>query len=149
MSVKPALSKRLEEVGRTAAISLGKRPLSKPLPPKKEKEEPVSIDSLVSRGVAMEVKALVEESMEYKDTIDAAEKKRAKCTKRLKELVEKNGLESALVNDFKLLYFNAPRSSLDRDLLLMLNVSPKIIQEATVTRDVYTLKITKRGDVED
>ncbi len=117
---------------------------SSPAPPPSKEEEAVPqlnelIDSLKERRAFTNmVGAYLEFSEDYKRA-DAGKKR---LSTDMKKIVGSYGISKVMVDGNLVNYFNAPRSTIERDLLLAAGVSPKIIIECTKVTPAYTLRIT-------
>ncbi len=76
------------------------------------------------------------------------EKERNKLTPKIKAALGEHGIGKAFCGDWRVSYFNTPRESLSTQLLLEHGISPATIKACTVTKDVYTLRISPRSEPE-
>jgi hypothetical protein len=81
--------------------------------------------------------------------MSAMKKEREKITDAIKPLMGKLKLAKASWGDYRLSYFNTPRSTLDKALLLSHGVQPNVITACTVVKDSYTLRISRGGEEEE
>ncbi len=77
------------------------------------------------------------------------EKERDKLTPEIKAILGEYQIGKCLCGEYRVAYFNVPRTSLSKELLLENGVPPAVIAACTVTKDVYTLKITPQGEKEE
>lgn len=89
-------------------------------------------------------------TLEYKALsadIDKKEKSKKDISTKLKDILGRNSLDTLQVNEYKLKYFNVPRSTIKADRLLAAGVQESVIVAATVTTDSYQLRVTPlKGD---
>ncbi len=78
----------------------------------------------------------------------ALEKERKALTPKIKDILGQYGIGKAFCGEWRIGYHNAPRTTLSAILLLEHGVSPQVISACTVTKDVYTLRITPRSEPE-
>lgn len=74
---------------------------------------------------------------------------RRPITEQLKNLCVKYDIERALCNDVKVSYYDAPRSTISKELLLAQGVAPAVIAACTVVKSALTLRITPVGQDEE
>ena len=145
MKTKPSLDARIkEQVGKSSTASMV--PDYTPPPPPAEEEVIPDIRELVdSAADRLRIVQLVEQSAAWGQQEKEAAKARKPITELIKKLAGKYGISKAMCGEYRLNYYNSPRSTLSRELLLSAGVSPKTLDACTTVKDSYTLRISVNG----
>lgn len=117
-------------------------------PPKQEEKAPDLRELIADNRDYLTLRRLIEEDLPWKDQEAEAKKQRKVIETKIKALMGKHKVGSALMDDIPISYFSSPRSSLDKGLLLSNGVSPQVILASMKTKVTYTLRIGK-GKTED
>lgn len=92
---------------------------------------------------------LCAQHVEWNQAEKVARDAKKPITAKIKEILARNKATKLMVGDIRASYYNAPRSSLSRDLLLANGVTPAVIAKSTVTKDAYSLRLTLAGETEE
>lgn len=140
------LDARLKEsVGKTTAPSM--IPDYTPPPPPKEEEIIPDIRELVDSSVdRLRLLQLVQNQAAWGLQEKEAKGHRKPLTEAIKKILGAYSIGKAMCDGVLINYYNAPRSTLSREMLLSHGVSSKILDDCTVTKDAYTLRISQPGE---
>lgn len=119
-----------------------------PPPVKTEERIPDLREVIASPVERLKMARLVEqigELNEQERKIKAAKKPLVLAAKKL---AGQHQIGKAQVGEYRLSYYNSPRTRLDEFTLMKNGVSPKVIANSKITKDSYSLKITKQGEDE-
>lgn len=134
-------SRMQSAVGKAPAPSMIPTPYMPPPPPKEEEQIPDLRELVDDDADATFLANLVEQADAWRKQEAEAKKARKPLTERIKKLLGEYGIGKMMVGEIRVAYFNCPRSSISKELLLSQGVSPKVIAAATVIKDAYTLRI--------
>ena len=127
-------------------------------PPPKEVEAPPQLEDLdIVPADRVRLSHLVRESAEWGQQEKEAKKARKPITEQIKTILGAYKIGRVLVCGLWVNYYNAPRTTLDKGLLmtnlLEAGILPakatKILEMSTVTKDSYTLRIRVPGESDD
>ena len=119
-------------------------------PPAKEAEIIPDVRELIDDVKTRNLLAkLVTQSIDWQQTEKEAKKAREPITTQIKKILGDYEVGKAVCNGYRLNYFNSPRSSISKELLLSNGVSPAIITKCTTTSNSYTLRITAPGEEDE
>lgn len=144
---KQSLADRLKSVSKSASVSMVPEKIAPP--PKKEEELPDIRELVTSSADRLKILRLSEEITELGETERAAGKAKAPLVAQLKKLLGDYEVGRAAVGEFRLAYYNCPRHTLSKEKLLENGVRPAVIEASTVHKDVFTLKVSRKGEEED
>lgn len=114
--------------------------------------EPPSIDELgVPLTVRMELKRKVEKHVALGKAIKQASKEREAIGDEIRPLLlehvgEMDEYPKVMIAGEPVSRYMSTRTSLSKDILLSLGVSPAVIKKATVTKNITNLRIGGKGD---
>lgn len=114
-----------------------------PAPPPLPDKLPDMTQLITDAKQRLTVARMIARHEELGAMMSAAKKERDKLTDAIKPLMGKLKLGRASWGEYRLCYFNTPRSTLDKDELLNHGVQPSVIAACTKVKDSYTLRITK------
>ena len=124
------------------ATNISMVPEHKVAPPPPKGEEFPDVSTLISDN---EERGTLEALVAEYSRLGAIEKQAADQKKplnsRIKDLIGSYGIARATVCDMHLSYFNAPRRTISRELLLEHGIKPSIIEACTEVKDSFTLRI--------
>jgi len=121
-----------------------------PPPPPKEEEVIPDVRELVDNAAdRLKIVQLVELSATWGAQEKEAKKARAPITESLKKIIGRYGISKAMCGDYRINYYNAPRKTLSREMLLSAGVSPKVLDSCTIEKDSYTLRVSAAGDEDE
>lgn len=150
--------KELEKIRAASAPSMIPAPRDIPAPPPKTEEVVPDIATIVTdRKARLEIARLVERHGELGKELTPLNKERKGLTEKIKRLAGTFGLGKAMCGEWRINYYDSPKTSLDKKALIQSlldqgvqpSVAQKAISDATTTKPSYTLKITKGGAEED
>ncbi len=119
-------------------------------PPAAEKGTIPDIRELISAApLRLKLVRLTEEMGTLGEEEARIRKARTKLGDQIKKILGENKVGRAVVGDFQVNYFNAPRETLSVDKLLQNGVSPLIIARSKTMKDAYTLRISRVGEEEE
>lgn len=147
---KSSLDARIKDsVGKTSHPSMVPD-WNPPAPPPKEEEIVPDIRELVPNPLDRNRLAnLIRTSAEFGKMEKEAKTARTPVTAAIKTLLSKYQIGRAVCDGVLINYYNAPRASLSRELLLSSGVSPKTLDACTITKDSFTLRISATGEDDD
>lgn len=134
-------------VGKTAAPSMIPEKFVPP-PPKQEEVIPDLKSLIESRIEYKMLEGLITESADWAQQEREAKKARRPITEKIKQVLGKHGVSRAMCGEYRVIYYNAPRTSISKELLLSAGVDPEVIEECTISKDAYTLRILEPGEKE-
>lgn len=142
------LSASLKQVQRQAAAAAPSMvPEKLAPPPEKEEERIPDIKELIrDTKTRLKLARLVQQEAEYAEEEKVARKAREPLTAAIKQILGEAEVGKAQVADFVVNYYNSPRESLDKILLMQNGVSPDVIARSTKRTDCYTLRINRIED---
>lgn len=149
MKPKSTLDDRIKQsVGKHSAPSMV--PDFTPPPPPKEEEIIPDVRELINSAKdRLKLAQLVEQSSAWGVQEKEAKKMRAPLTAAIKKILGEYEVGRAMCDGKLINYYNAPRSTLSRELLLSHGISPQVLEACTVTKDSYTLRISAPGESEE
>lgn len=149
MKTKSSLDARIkDQVGKAHAPSMV--PDFTPPPPPKEEEIVPDIRELVDNTAdRLALLRLVEQQTAWAQQESEAKKQRRPLTESIKRILGKYEIGRAMCDGMLINYYNSPRSSLSREMLLSKGISPQVLEACTIVKDSYTLRITGAGDEGD
>jgi hypothetical protein len=119
------------------------------VPPPKEEEVVPDINELVdNKADQLAIRRLVLSHVDLGKEIKELADQRDKITGQLKVLLSQYKVQKAVSAGCRISYYGVPRSTLDKGLLLNHGVSPKVIEECTVTKISATLRVTGPEDAD-
>jgi len=150
MKTKSSLDARIKEhVGKATAPSMVPD-FSPPPPPPKEEEIIPDIRELVDNAAdRLRLMQLVEQQAAWGAQEKEAKKQRKPLTESIKKIIGKYGIGRAMCGELLINYYNAPRATLSRELLLSAGIPPKVLDACTITKDTYTLRISAPGESDE
>lgn len=147
MNAKSSLDARLKQsvgTGHTASMV----PDYKPTPPPVKEEEYLPDIREVVEGKTDQLALIraIDEMAAWKKQEKEAKTATKPLIALIKNLLGKHGVAKCACDGHIVNYYNAPRSSLSRELLLGHGISPQILEACTVTKDSFTLRVSEPGD---
>ncbi len=152
------VAQRIRAVAAASAPSMIPVPYEVPAPPPEKEEEivpPIS-DLIEDMKVRLELARLVDLQGRINIQLSPLNKDKKKLTDRIKLIVGKFKIGKALSGDWRINYYNAPRSFLDEMKLLAVKperlvngITQEIIDECYSKKDSYTLRISPAGSDEE
>lgn len=116
-----------------------------PPPPKEEEAVPALKDLITDKRDYLTIRRLITADLELADQIRGLKAAQKPLVTQIKNLLGKNKVNRALMDDAKVNYYSGIRKSIKGAKLLERGVSPEDIVYATEEKTVYTLKITRVG----
>lgn len=141
---KPTLDDRIKASTTTTAPSMVPDAPIAPPPP----EALPDMTELVPAGQRLLLAKMIARHEDLGTQMSAMKKERDKITDAIKPLMGRLKLSKAQWGDYKLAYFNTPRSSFDQNKLLDFGVQPAVIAACVTVKDSYTLRISKSNEEE-
>lgn len=143
-----SMNQRLKDaVGASAAPSMV--PFKPPPTPKEEEVIPDIREVVDNPSDLTKLVKLVKTYSEWQAQESEAKRAKKPLNEDIKKLLGKYSVVKAWCGGLKVNYFNSPRTSISKDLLLANGVSPLVIAKSTTTKDVYSLRITEPGQEDD
>jgi hypothetical protein len=144
---KQDLKDRLSAIQKGAAAP-SMVPESPPPPPVRD-EIPDLANLMSDRKRYLQILRMVNEYGELAAQKKIVETRQKEISAVMKEVVGSLQVSKADVGDFRVNYFTSYRSSIDSNRLLEKGVQPSVIEYATKSTPVVTLKITMRAEGEE
>lgn len=148
MPVKPAtqsLEEKMQKAVSGPAPSLTPGP--RPKAPEKEVEVVPDYTELVTSALhRTQLKRLVADSVALAAQEKEIKNLRKPVTDDIKNILATYGISKANCDGARVNFYNVPRTSIDKDLLIAAGVKPSVIAMCTVTTNTPTLRISKGGD---
>ena len=149
---------KIAEIRAAAAPSMIPEPREAYAPPPKVEEVIPDISTIISDNKArLDLARLVERHGQLGLEISPLNKERKSLTDKIKRLAGTYGVGKALCGVWRINYYNAPKTILDKKVLMQSlldqGVQPSVVQraisEASISKPSYTLKITGQDGEED
>lgn len=119
-------------------------------PPPKDEPEVKDLKEMITTPVDyLKAKALLLEMTDIKAQLKPLKAREKAITPKIKNLLGKHDVGKSRFEGWTVSYFDAPRSTLSKDLLIAAGVSPLTIMKCTITKPTYTLKLTPPGVEEE
>lgn len=151
------VAQRIRAVAAASAPSMIPVPYEAPAPPPDKEEEviPTLADVIKDTKARLELARLVDLQGSINVQLTPLNRDKKKLTERIKILVGKFKIRKALSGDWRINYYNAPKSFLSESKLLAVKperlvngITQAIIDECYDKKDSYTLRITAEGSDE-
>lgn len=136
---KESLESRLRKLAVSGSVDMNPAPRQKKVAV--EEVVPDLSELALSARDRLNIARWVVLSVEQGMILREAKRKRDVFTEQIKALLLPLGKTKAQVGETRLNFYNAPRSSIKRDLLVLEGVDDKVISRATVTNDNWMLKL--------
>lgn len=147
MKTKPSLDERLKtSVGKSAHASMVPNFHPTPPPPKEVEYIPELSELVEDKADRLKLVRAIDEMAAWKKQEREAKSATKPLTAIIKNLLGKHGVAKCICDGHMVNYYNAPRSTLSRELLMEHGVSPQILEACTVVKDSFTLRVSEPGD---
>ena len=139
------LQDRIKKVAASTAPSMVPGESNLPVPLSKEDEAVPSIHDLVAdRRTCTELARLTAEYGELGEEKHNIQKQQDNISAKIKAIMGAHQIAKALSGEWRLNYYDSPRSSIKQERLLARGVSLADIDYATVTTHSYALRVTRQ-----